>query len=127
MTESISLPQRGEKHSRPGWFARKFRRPIGPKNRPPKKRWIFFKWCFYLAFSVTVAVGITAYVFGKDYYDRAKELEIGDVSALAEGALVLDSTGEQLGAISEKHRILVDREDIPEHFVEEITHRLDPG
>ncbi len=108
--EKIELKERPRKEKRFAFlraFFAKFRWLLHP----------FWRWSFGLFFVVCLAIAIIAYVYGKQYYDRAQEYQILDVSALTEGALVRDANGDQLGAISEKHRILLDPDEIPDHFI----------
>ncbi|NNE90665.1 MAG: hypothetical protein HKN23_03375, partial [Verrucomicrobiales bacterium] len=86
-------------------------------SRPIRKS-LLVRWG--LAFLIITAMigGIFGAAVANSYHKRALELDYSQVTNIREGATVLDSTGNQLGAISENRVVIVSRDEIPDHFLE---------
>ncbi|NLT72347.1 MAG: hypothetical protein GXX91_16865, partial [Verrucomicrobiaceae bacterium] len=75
---------------------------------------IIFLTPFYL---VIALVGFGGGV-GWHYYEASAGLDLSAVERLETGALVLDAEGREIGRAGATSRLLITREDIPEHFID---------
>lgn len=78
---------------------------------------IALKSFLVLGFLAVLAAAAVAVPVGLSYYEKAQEYDPIAVAEFKGGGLVYDSQGELVGSLADDGRILLRREQIPDHFV----------
>lgn len=90
---------------------------LAAKHRLFWKRHPFFRFSLQ-AIVALVLVGIfSAFFIGRGYYQEAAKYDPAAVAEFQRGGMVLDAEGEMIGSLADDGRILVQREEIPNHLV----------
>lgn len=88
-----------------------------PMHKPFRKKHRFLSVALQALAALAVMATYPAVVVGWSCYQKAQAYDPGVVAEFQRGGMVLDSEGEMIGSLAGDGRILVRREEIPDHLV----------
>lgn len=99
--------------------------PAALPDKPIKRRpvWVhlivlFFQLLFLAPIYVGILAGAVGAGVGWHYFDESARLDLELVGRPDVGALVRDANGIEIGRAGSMNRVLIQREEIPQHFVD---------
>ncbi len=87
------------------------------KHRLFWKRHPFLRVSLQAVVALAIVGLFSAFFIGRGYYLKAAEHDPAAVAEFQRGGMVLDAEGEMIGSLADDGRILVQREEIPNHLV----------